>query len=125
MLFLVLLFGVNTYDIDVEKVQDGDTITATIHLGFNVSLSKQKIRVKNYDAYEATRARQTVEITEEELRLGREATEVLKRMIRDAKKIQVEEGKKGPYDRWELYILIDGRDLGTTMKELGYDRNGR
>lgn len=42
-----------TYEATLVKVVDGDTVDVDIHLGFNVTLSKQRIRVMGIDAPES------------------------------------------------------------------------
>lgn len=42
-----------TYEATLVRVVDGDTVDVDIHLGFNVTLSKQRIRVMGIDAPES------------------------------------------------------------------------
>ena len=42
-----------TYEATLVKVVDGDTVDVDIHLGFNVALSKQRIRIMGIDAPES------------------------------------------------------------------------
>lgn len=62
------------------RVIDGDTIQADIVLPWAVTLRAQMIRASDYDAWESTKRRQSVEVTDEEVRLGERATEALDRL---------------------------------------------
>lgn len=52
MLIVSSLRAYSQWQIDVVDVYDGDTITANIHLPFNVTLSNQKIRLLYINATE-------------------------------------------------------------------------
>lgn len=112
----------NEYDIQIEKVHDGDTFTCTIDLGFDVSINKQIIRIKNFDAWEIDRTRRTIIITDEELVKGKLAREALVDLFLHAKRIYVEDGKRGVYGRMELRVFVDGNEVAQVMKDAGHDR---
>jgi endonuclease YncB( thermonuclease family) len=130
LLILVLLCANNEYDITVEKIHDADTITATIHLGFDTDLVHQTIRLKDFDAYEVNKTRRTVKVTDEEIVLGKQATAILKEMIFQAKRVYVTEGKRGAYGRLELRLYINDewstqQEVAIVLKAMGYDRDSR
>jgi len=54
-------------------VKDADTIVGTIRFPWNVALVDESIRAAGFDAWEVSRKRRTVHITDEELRKGKEA----------------------------------------------------
>ena len=54
-------------------VHDGDTINVDINLPFRVTLPNRMIRAYGYDAWEITRTRQTVKVTEAEIAKGHKA----------------------------------------------------
>jgi len=93
------------YKAYVEKCQDGDTLTLTVHLGFYITLTHQTFRLYGVDAVESTTKK------------GKE----LKRLFKDAltgKTVEIEtkkyvrgmkkgKSKKGKYGRWLARIKTD------------------
>lgn len=69
------------------EVIDGDTIRADIALGYDVLLHRQTIRADNYDAWESSRARRTVEITDEEIVAGKQAKVDLESLIQSGSRV--------------------------------------
>lgn len=63
----------NLYPLSNIRVIDGDTIQSDIAVGYDVVLKGKTIRFKGYDACEVSAHRQTVKITVDEIKLGREA----------------------------------------------------
>lgn len=59
----------------VEYVHDADTINATINLPFSIDLPNRTIRAFGYDAWEVTKTRQTVHVTDAEIKKGQKARE--------------------------------------------------
>jgi endonuclease YncB( thermonuclease family) len=62
----------NRYELSEVTVHDGDTITARINLGWRISI-KEHIRAADYDAWEITKTRRTVEVTDDEIAKGKAA----------------------------------------------------
>ena len=67
----------NLYPMSSIRVIDGDTIQGDISIGYDVVLKGKTIRFKGYDAWEVSTHRQTVKVTVEEIKKGREATTYL------------------------------------------------
>lgn len=63
------------------RVIDGDTIEADIQLPLDIVMQKQSIRLAGYDAWEASKRRRSVNVTDEEVIKGKEATEALKALL--------------------------------------------
>jgi endonuclease YncB( thermonuclease family) len=127
ILFLVLSFVGNEHDIIVEKVHDGDTITATINLGFDVQLAHKEIRIEGFDAFEINKVRRTVKVTDEEIAKGKLAKTDLEELLKQAKRVYVLDGKQGAYGRLELRLFIcdtfgDDQEVSLIMMLAGYDR---
>lgn len=135
MLFMMLLGqvppeeqpNVPLYALHNIEVKDGDTIRADIVLPFGVALLGQDIRAADYDAPEISRHRQTVQITDEELKQGM----IAKRFISDF--ILVNKVYISPYKKTRdvygrilglLYYEDQGKvkSLGNLMKERGFIR---
>lgn len=123
----------------VLYVHDGDTISADLELPFRVTLPNRQLRAFGYDAWEITRTRQTVKVTDEEITKGHKAREALQELlstgilyVEDATAIQ--RVKPDPYGRmltqwWVQQVSYpDGKptvtwiDVAKWMKEHGHCR---
>tara|TARA_Y100000385_G_scaffold291973_1_gene374951 strand:- start:11925 stop:12473 length:549 start_codon:yes stop_codon:yes gene_type:complete len=63
------------------RVIDGDTVEADIQLPLDIVVQKQSIRLAGYDAWESSKRRRSVNVTDEEVIKGKEATEALKALL--------------------------------------------
>jgi endonuclease YncB( thermonuclease family) len=63
------------------RVIDGDTIDADIVLSWGVTLRRQRIRAADFDAWESSRRRRSVEVTDAEVRRGKAASAGLAAML--------------------------------------------
>ena len=63
------------------RVIDGDTIEADIQLPLDIVVQKQSIRLAGYDAWEASKRRRSVNVTDEEVTKGKEATRALEDLL--------------------------------------------
>lgn len=68
------VISTSKFEFRVSNVHDGDTMTGTIVFPWNVALVDVKIRAVDYDAYEISRTRKTVVITDDEIAKGKMAT---------------------------------------------------
>jgi endonuclease YncB( thermonuclease family) len=94
------------------EVIDGDTVRATIRLGFGVELAYQSIRLYGVNAYETTRRGSwdndlTPSEVEQKLDLGRCAKKILEQKIEESLYVGFESiispkdiSRKGKYGRW-------------------------
>lgn len=99
------------YRATITDVYDGDTITASIDLGFNSCLSKVKFRLYGIDAPEVRGAERPQGIvTRDWLREQVLGKDVILRSIKD---------RKGKYGRWLAQIYIGERDIIREMVEAG------
>lgn len=120
----------NAYRLTVAKVYDGDTITADVALGFQVTLSAQSVRLAGYDAWEISRTRQTVQVTDEEIERGRLAKAALAELLGrypDRVYLRPEGSGRGAYNRLQGWLVIYPRagpeiDVAEYMKTRGHDR---
>jgi hypothetical protein len=120
----------NHYLLSSISVYDGDTITADVHLGLDVVLHDQRVRLTGFDAWELTRARRTVEITDEELVKGRKARDALQELLGAGAAYLVPEARgKDPYGRLLGRLIVgtsDGPlDVAKQMRMAGHDRDYR
>ena len=98
-----------TYNIELLKVVDGDTIDAKIDLGFDVSI-KKRVRFLGVDTPES-RTRDL-----EEKARGLAAKDRLKNLLEGANEIQLKSHGVGKYGRClgELHIdIVDGQEKMT------------
>ena len=118
----------NLHRVSVYRLHDADTITdCNINLGFNVTLMHQSIRLLGFDACEVSRTRQGVEITDEEIAVGKEARDELKELLLEgaayiapAPEYRDPRGRQGGY----LYIHRENEwlDVAEWANERGYTR---
>ena len=67
------------------RVIDGDTIKVeTLMLPWDVALTNQRIRIADFDAWESSYRRRSVNVTDEEVKKGKQATEDLKELVAEA-----------------------------------------
>ncbi len=121
-LTFLLLFSVSglaldfLYPVKMERVIDGDTIVVDLHLGLNVVLDDQYIRLYGIDAWE-TRG--------EEREKGLKAKQYLEERLSNGKveiEIRPEWGQsgKGKYGRWLGVVYIDGVNINAELVERGH-----
>ena len=93
---IILLFvfeaKANEYDLFNIIVLDGDTLRATISLGYDTYIKKD-VRCLYYDAWEISKHRRTVEVTDEEIIKGKVAQVELEKLIKSADRVYIEPGK--------------------------------
>ena len=128
----VLLFvpPATYHPIEIKRVHDGDTISsADIQLGYGVVLKDQSIRLLGFDAWEISRTRKTVKITEEELRLGKLAKTDLLTVLAMGKVYIVQDGDgKNVYGRIDGWVMVYVKETDTLidvakwMRERGHQR---
>lgn len=114
MFALVFMLATNTYPVTIHEVHDGDTVTATVHLDFDIAIINKPIRIYNFDAWEISRQRTSVVVTPEEIAKGLLAKKDLQDLLKTASKIHLEPKERG-YDKY-------GRLLGTLIV---YDKTGK
>jgi len=71
-------------DARLVRLIDGDTLVVDLHLGGDVVLKGQRIRALGYDAWEVSKRRRTVTVTDAEIVKGKAAGEALDELIRSA-----------------------------------------
>lgn len=100
------------YKIDVTDVYDGDTITCTIHLGLNVILHDQKIRLFGISA---------PEVKGSEKDRGILSRDYLKQNILNCKlDLYTIKDKKEKYGRWLGIIVKDGVIINKLLLDNNY-----
>lgn len=101
------------YQLTDIEVYDGDTIKATIHLGYDVALTKRSIRLLGTDTWEITKRRRTVVVTDEEIAKGIVARDALKALLDRHKGrvyLRLSPGKRDPHGRVPGYLWVFPRD---------------
>jgi len=111
------------------RVIDGDTIEADLLLGRGVVLKRRRIRLAGFDAWEMTRRRRTVSITDEELAKGKVARAAMETLIGDSIVQCLTEGDRDAYGRTVGRLRLIQRDGNVLqaenwMRERGHDRGG-
>ena len=92
--------AVTYYRVRNVRVVDGDTLEADIDLPMRVTLRQEMIRCTDYDAWESSKRRRSVNVTDEEVVKGKAATEALKSLIASGQLlVQLEEDDRDVYGR--------------------------
>ena len=100
-----------TYRATVTSVYDGDTITCTISLGFDIELKDQKIRLLGINAPEVRgEQRESGLVTRDRLREKIDGKQVLLKTKKD---------KKGKYGRWLGTIWLGEEDVNQWLLKEG------
>jgi len=122
-------FGPNAYRVPAYAVYDGDTLTqATVQLDFGAALTGQSIRFFDFDAWELTSARQTVQVTDAEKAKGRKARDELAALLKEGEVwIQPTGDGKSVYGRLEADVwLVRAKEkplhVATWLRERGHER---
>lgn len=104
------------YPAKVERVIDGDTLVADLHLGLGVILDNQYVRFYGIDAWETggeerEKGLKTKEYLVERLEQGNIKIEIRPEWGRDG---------KGKYGRWLGVPYMDGMNINTELVEEGH-----
>ena len=101
------------YKAKIRRIVDGDTVDVDIDLGFDMILSKQRIRLYGIDAPES-RTRD-----KEEKFYGKLASQFLKDQCKKSSSITLRTylDKKGKYGRILGEIIVDGVNINELMIE--------
>ena len=103
------------YKAHITKVYDGDTVTADIHLGFNMVMRKQKLRLLGIN---------TPEIRGEERHEGLISRLRLAELILNTDVyIVTHKDKSGKYGRWLVTIYSKQNDTWTNCNQLLLNEN--
>lgn len=105
------------YKATMKRIVDGDTIDATVDLGFNMN-ANIRFRIRNIDTPELYRPRNDAEYQHAlAAKLFVEAT------IPVGTVFNLTSYKEGAFNRWEADIkLLDGRDLAEQLIKEGFEK---
>lgn len=101
------------YRVDSPQVHDADTLTdGVIRLPFSAAIAGRSIRA-DYDAWEITKGRQTVKVSDEEIVKGKAARDALVELLKTST-LYISELPKGadvdPYDRVDAVWWVRSAD---------------
>lgn len=122
----------NKYPIVVDAIHDADTFTDTnIFIPeFNFIITKQTIRMSNFDACEINRVRQTVIITDNELEKGKLARDFVVDLLKRYQPYIVLSPKRDAYGRMLGKIYLSDKEHPNQFLDLrdliffkGFDRS--
>ncbi len=77
------------------RVLDGDTLVADILLPFGVTLRGEHLRACDYDAWEVSRHRQSVDVTDAEIEKGKAAKAAVEQLIGDSEGVYIRPNPAG------------------------------
>ena len=98
----------------IIKIIDGDTFDCDIDLGFDVILSKQRIRLSGLDTWES----RTRNLKEKEKGLAAKA--YTKDILENSKEITIKSYGKGKYGRILGEVYCDGSCLNEQLLDSGH-----
>lgn len=112
---------------EVKSVHDGDTATVDVLFPWGVTLTDQSVRMQGFDAWEVTRTRQTVRVTDAEIERGKAARDALKRLLETADAVYLSPAdERDPYGRLPAFVVVwyDGKliEVSAWMTEHGHAR---
>jgi endonuclease YncB( thermonuclease family) len=111
------------------RVIDGDTIHCSIVCPFGLTIRDKTIRAANYDAWESSRARRTVNVTELEVVNGKQATAALRELIGSGILYARDTGRADAYGRLLATLFVrrgeDFIDVASWMRQGGHLRSPR
>jgi micrococcal nuclease len=99
------------YRATINSVYDGDTVTATIYLGFLVTVT-EKFRLLGINAPELKKG--------DNREAGKAARDYLASLIEGKEVIMRTEKTQEKYGRWLSTILLDGVDINAEMVKAGH-----
>jgi hypothetical protein len=113
--------------LDNVQIVDGDTVVADVLMPWSVTLRKQVIRANDYDAWEASTARKTVNVTPAEIVKGKAAKADLAALVgRASSVVVVPSEKREAYGRrlGSLKVVAGGKSVNVAdfMRERGHCR---
>jgi len=102
-------------------VHDGDTLSADVSMPYGLCWTGRKIRVLNFDAFESSQARRTVEFVPDELMLGKRATAAAIKCLAEADAVFIEATPdlETTWDRMLGAIWFDPPGEDSTLVEFG------
>ena len=111
----------------VKDVLDGDTIVVDVLLPWSVVLNDRSVRMQGYDAWEISKKRKTVRVTDAEIERGKAAREALVQILSAAEAVYLTPSDRhDPYGRLTAYVslLYDGQliEVSEWMREHGHTR---
>ncbi len=100
-----------TYKATIPRVVDGDTVEASVDLGFGIT-SKMKLRLLGVN---------TPEIVGDQREKGLEAKHWLEVVVKDRDVVvQTVKDKKDKYGRYLAVIWLDGESINDNLVSMGY-----
>ena len=106
--FLSNQTNANIHKLIVKRVIDGDTIVASIIMDLDICLVEQIIRMSDYDAWESSKRRRSVDVTDEEVQKGKIATKMLKILLSNHEYVYIKIDRSNQRDHY-------GRVLGSIV----------
>jgi micrococcal nuclease len=116
----------STFPAQIHSCYDGDTCSATIHLGMGVAVVDQRLRLCGVQAPELRGSSRSKGARSQAALWGwiQEAQTIQVSMLRkDNCRINCEE--KGKYGRWLARIIADGADLNERLIREGFAKRYR
>ena len=113
---------------EVTRVVDGDTLKVNVLFPWDVTLRDQTVRCLGYDAWESSKRRRSVTVTDEEVAKGKLATSALSGLLDLSSAVYLVPGtrSRGPYGRILATVMcrVDGRkvDVADWMRSHGHVR---
>tara|TARA_R110002020_G_scaffold178162_3_gene370987 strand:+ start:2208 stop:2564 length:357 start_codon:yes stop_codon:yes gene_type:complete len=102
------------YKVFLDRVVDGDTVDVIIDLGFDIRLTKQRIRLYGLDTWESRTRDLEVKAK------GLLAKDFTKQMCENAEQIILISHERGKYGRILGELICDGVNLNDALVEQGH-----
>lgn len=106
----------------LKELHDGDTARVDLHLPFDVDLPNRSVRAFGYDAWEVTKTRQTVNVTDAEIVKGKAARDDLLALIQAGELWLEDSGERDPYGRVSARLWVRRGDKWVNVANWMTDR---
>jgi endonuclease YncB( thermonuclease family) len=114
---------VSAVPVEVISIHDADTLRVNVLLPFGITLRDKSIRAFGYDAWEVSRTRQTVKVTENEIVKGKAARAALAKLIETGTLYVVDSTAADPYGRTSAWLYVRRKDDGRFVSVAAYMKN--
>ena len=106
---------------------DGDTVRADLNLSFGLTIRDKTIRAADFDAWELSRARRTVNVTGVEIERGKRAKAALEELFAQGTPYATDTGKQDVYGRLLAVLWVKTREgrwveVSEAMRREGHTR---
>lgn len=109
---------------DVLSIHDGDTMRVRVHFPWGISL-EENVRCLGYNAWEVTKGRRTVKVTDDEVKKGKFALQQVQSLIQGNRVFispESEAGTRDPYGRLLAFVRVESGGQLIRLEQWMFDK---